>query len=378
MLARGGRLRLSIRRRRTIVTADLLNQVTLIMENPSSNTNHAPRVATMGEALIDLIARPDGLYEPCLGGAVYNLTRALALQGAQVDYLNPISADANGQALRAALQRCAVQVTHTQPSLLPTALAIAHLDTRGQASYSFYREQVADRATTAATLNALCADIDGLDAVCTGCLALAAADAGIVLPWLRTQRRQGRLVVVDANLRTAAMPDLAAYRQTLWQALGLADIIKASDDDLADLFGNPSSDPVVLGRELLTRSGARALALTLGARGAVLLLPDGRGWQAHDPQPVTVVDTVGAGDCFLAGLLVQWLASATAHLVGASTRAPNDARMQQALARGVASASLCVMRRGCAPPTAAEVGQRMRGVVVAPISLCAPQPQTTP
>lgn len=337
------------------------------MENPSPETPPPLRLATMGEALIDLIARPDGLYEPCLGGAVYNLTRALARQGARVDYLNPLSADANGQALRQALLRDGARVAVGTPTPRPTSLAIAHLDPSGQAHYSFYREQVADRATDAATLETQCAELPGLDAVCTGCLALAPADADIVLPWLRGQRRQQRRVVIDANLRPAAMPDMTAYRQHLWQALGLADLIKASDDDLRALFGY-AGDPIAQGREVLARTAARVLALTLGARGAVLLLADGRAWTAHDSQAVTLVDTVGAGDCFLAGLLVQLpMAKPDTPPDRDALPLPDDAIAHRALAAAVASASLCVMRRGCAAPRATEVAQRAPGVIVTPL-----------
>ena len=56
------------------------------------------QVATAGEALIDMIRNPDGRFEPCIGGAVYNLTRALARQGIETLYLNPLSKDRFGRA----------------------------------------------------------------------------------------------------------------------------------------------------------------------------------------------------------------------------------------------------------------------------------------
>ena len=61
------------------------------------------RIATAGEALIDLITQPDGRLEPCLGGAVFNLTRAIARQGVGVAYLNPLSSDRFGRQLAQAL-----------------------------------------------------------------------------------------------------------------------------------------------------------------------------------------------------------------------------------------------------------------------------------
>ncbi|TAL71542.1 MAG: carbohydrate kinase, partial [Burkholderiaceae bacterium] len=65
------------------------------MENPMNRI----QVATAGEALIDLIAQSDGRFEACLGGAVYNLTRALARQGIGTLYLNPLSGDRFGRQL---------------------------------------------------------------------------------------------------------------------------------------------------------------------------------------------------------------------------------------------------------------------------------------
>ena len=71
--------------------------------------NSSIQVATAGEALIDLIAHTDGRFEPCLGGAVYNLTRALARQGVATLYLNPLSKDRFGRQLAAGLHQDGVQ-----------------------------------------------------------------------------------------------------------------------------------------------------------------------------------------------------------------------------------------------------------------------------
>lgn len=223
---------------------------------------------------------------------------------------------------------------------------------------TFYRGAVADRDLALAPLLALTQSLDVLAAVCTGCLALAPSDAGLVQPWLRAQSEAGRVIVVDANLRPVAMDDAPAWRASIRDALALADLVKASDEDLHALMDR-DGDPLVLGRELLGQCGATALALTLGARGAVLMLADGRQWSAHDPQALTVTDTVGAGDCFLAGLLAHWLDAAPA--AGLDLR---DQRVEQALAHAVASASLSVMRRGCVPPDRPAVRARAAGVQV--------------
>lgn len=317
-------------------------------------------IATAGEALIDLIARPDGLLDPRDGGAVYNLTRALGLQGVGTLYLNPLSADLFGRGLARGLAAAGVRHAAPAPVHEPTSLAVVGLDAQGKAGYSFYREGVADRQVNARQLDAACAAHPGLRAVATGCLALAAQDQAKYLPWLCGQRAAGRFVVVDANLRPAVVPDMDAYRASVLAALDQAHLVKVSDDDL-QLLGFAQPDPVAAARALLDRlPQARWLALTLGPRGAILLGQDGLALAGRETAPVPVADTVGAGDCFLAGLLAALLrlpSAASSRGAQELDASPDDLR--GVLAHAVASASLCVMKTGCAPPTRAEVAARL-------------------
>jgi fructokinase len=209
-------------------------------------------------------------------------------------------------------------------------------------------------------MNAQCAAQPALKMVVTGCLALVADDSPKYLPWLKAQRAAGRLVVVDANLRPAIVPDMAAYRASVLAALGEADIIKVSDDDLA-VLGFLHADPRNAARELLTSTSARWLALTLGAQGAVFMARDAGSWQASESQPVAVVDTVGAGDCFLAGMLAALLERPAMQTARTAADLRLDAHDVQALlANAIASASLCVMQTGCVPPTREQVLRRLK------------------
>ncbi len=330
------------------------------MENP----NFPISVATAGEALIDLIGRPDGTFEPCIGGAVFNLARALSRQGVGTAYLNPLSQDRFGRQLARGLLDDGVTLGQPVPVHQVTSLAVVALGEGGHPDYAFYREQVADRAITAASLGAVCASLPALQVVCTGALALAPADAAIYLPWLQAQRAAGRLVVVDANLRPSAIQDLEPYRRNVLRAVAEADVVKVSDEDL-DHLGIAGATPEARARQLMTQTPAQALALTLGAQGACLLLrgPAGgvRVWRAREPKPIEVVDTVGAGDCFLAGLLAALLhdgADPRRMLAGA-----DDATGRRVLSHSLASASLNVMRRGCQPPSWAEAHQRAASIV---------------
>lgn len=313
------------------------------------------QVATAGEALIDMIRNADGLFEPCIGGAVYNLTRALARQDVGALYLNPLSRDRFGRQLAAGLTDDGVELARPEPVSEVTSLAVVSVDDNGHPDYAFYREGVADRATTAAQLNAACAQSTPA-LVCTGALALSPDDADTYLPWLAAQQVAGRRVVVDANLRPSVMPDLARYRAHVLAALQYADVIKASDEDLAHL-GLEGSSPLEQARALLFSSRAHCVALTRGGEGATLLTRAGQVFHAKESAALQVVDTVGAGDCFLAGLVAALLELELPADWGSATvdAAQGFALLQNA----IASASICVQRRGCVPPSRAEVRQRV-------------------
>lgn len=318
-------------------------------------------VATAGEALIDLVAQTAIEAGVTLGahpgGSVYNLTRALALLNVSVAYLNGFSADPFGQLLRRQLRADGARCREENLPQ-PTALAIVSPDAQGQPQYSFHREGVADRALGAANLIEATVQLPTLRLVVSGGLALDHADRNIYLPWLRNCRARGLTLALDANLRPRLASDLAAYRRNVAEALALADIIKVSDEDLQALTGADPLDPLPAAKALLLGGRAQWLALTVGARGAWLLHRqaghEGQSdqyilWQGRDIAPPRMVDSVGAGDCFFAGLLAAWL----------STAAPGAAAAPYLLKQAIACASLCLAQRGCVPARPQELARRL-------------------
>jgi len=310
------------------------------------------QVATAGEALIDLIRGTDGRFEPCIGGAVYNLSRALARQGIETLYLNPLSRDRFGRQLAAGLLEDGVHLAAPEPVVEVSSLAVVSVNESGHPDYAFYREGVADRATDAARLTRACEAATQLKVVCTGALALSPDDASTYLPWLAAQRESGRRVVIDANLRPSVMPDLKRYRAHVLTTLQYADVIKVSDEDL-DNLALPGATALEQARHLLGLCGAQLLALTLGGAGATLLTRHGEVFHARETAPLVVLDTVGAGDCFLAGLVTTMLEAELAPDWGNAS--VDSTVAHQLLHNAVASASICVQRRGCVPPNRQEV-----------------------
>jgi fructokinase len=233
-----------------------------------------------------------------------------------------------------------------------TSLAVVSVNEAGHPDYAFYREGVADRATDAARLTQGCESAPGLKLVCTGALALSPDDASTYLPWLAAQRDGGKTVVIDANLRPSVMPDLKRYRAHVLSTLQYADVIKVSDEDL-DHLALPGATPLEQARHLMDQCSAQLVALTLGGAGAKLLTRHGEVFYARETAPLVVLDTVGAGDCFLAGLVRALLESDLPADWGSA--AVNPMQAQGLLQHAIASASICVQRRGCVPPSRAEV-----------------------
>jgi fructokinase len=313
------------------------------------------RVAVAGEALIDLIGQADGRFEPCLGGAPYNLSRALARQGIPTLFLNPFSSDRFGRALSQQLVSDGVVLAQALPVQAPTSLAVVNLNEQGHPDYAFYRQGVADRQTNACTLNSFCLTHSGLQVVCTGALALDPLDADVYLPWLSAQRAMGMFVVIDANLRPAVIPRLTDYCANVHRAFSQADLIKVSDEDLAHLRV-PGHSSIEQARQLFLNSPAELILLTLGAQGSFLLTRDLQVIQAREPAPLQVKDTVGAGDSFLAGFLSALVRRLPGHQLSVQGWGHEVLHALPTLMRhAVASASYCVEQQGCVPPNWDEV-----------------------
>ncbi len=298
-----------------------------------------------GESLIDLVAGPDGGFQPVPGGGPYNFARALALQGVPTGYANPFSEDSFGALLRRTLQAAGARGLG-QSSSKPTALALVSAGTGGQPQYSFYREGVADRAIdSAALLRAISRDTLGFH---TGALALVPPDDAAMMEAVRHCRTHGVLCSVDVNMRPQIAQTLGIaptrYRDAALAVLSAAHVAKVSDEDLHHLgFSGP---PEVAARALLHR-GCRLVVLTLGAEGAWAIGPEE---QIFEPaQPVEVVDTVGAGDCVFAG----FIASLRHQEVLAQLRdgAPAAPALAQALRHAAVCAAIDISRTGCQPAT---------------------------
>jgi len=302
-------------------------------------------IATMGEALVDLIEQPDGRFEACLGGSVCNFTIGLARQGVSTRYLNPLSEDHFGQCFAALLQQTGVGLAQAAPSGCPTALAVVSLDGQGTPTYAFHRQGVADRDISAAQF--IAGFPAQLELLHTGGLALVPEDIEKTLATTGAAAGRGALVSIDANMRPMVVRDLDAYAQGVKRALAQAHIVKVSNEDL-DALGIESASLERIGAALFAHSTVELIVFTQGAGGAALLT---RSRAVALPALAgEVVDTVGAGDCFHAGLIAylqrEGKLGAPDGLAGLA-----EEELLAALRHALAAASINIARSGCNPAT---------------------------
>ena len=285
-----------------------------------------------GECLVDLLVWPDGQVAAVPGGGPFNVARGLARLGAEAAFVGAISSDGFGRRLRASLEEDGVDLRWAQETALPTTLAVAELHPEG-AEYRFYVD-----GTSAPSL----ADASGVpvcDALHVGSLGLVLEPMATALEALAERARGRALVMADVNWRPAAIADAAAHGRRLRRVLGLADVVKASTEDLA-LMGAAAGD--------LLAGDTRCVLVTDGAE-RVRALWRGGEVDAEVP-PARVADTVGAGDAFCAGFLAAWLQAG-----GGAGGLEDPARLQPALAFGARVAALTCERRGADPPRAHEL-----------------------
>jgi len=301
-----------------------------------------------GEALIDMLPRvlDDGseAFLPVPGGALFNTAVALGRLGEETGFLSGISTDIFGQKLIARLEESGVGTAYCVRSPRPTTLAFVTLD-NGNAQYTFVDENTAGRMLEASTLPSLPESIEALH---FGAISLIPDPCGRTFEDVMRRHHGTSVISLDTNIRPGFVADKTAYRGRLLRMIGMSDIVKVSEEDLAWL--DPEGDFDSLSRSWID-AGVSVVTLTKGGDGARSVT---RSLDFTVPsKPVTVVDTVGAGDTFNAG----FLASLQRH--GASQKQAlksiDEDTLRMALDFATHVAAVVVGRAGANPPWQHEV-----------------------
>lgn len=306
-----------------------------------------------GEALIDMLPSVDEqgqpAYVPKVGGAVFNTSIALARLGAEVGYFSGISTDLFGVQIRKGLLDSGVDCSLSIERDLPTTLAFVDLDD-GHASYHFYDENTAGRMLT----KDMCPDIPGsVSAMYFGGISLVVEPCCDFYIDLANEVCGDKVVMVDPNIRPSFIKDETEYRVKLDTLFAACDILKVSSEDLDWLIPGPLTLLEKAGE--LRLKGPEVVILTLGHEGATAIFGDDEIVDVPALK-AQVVDTVGAGDTFNAGVLASLSKNNALTKSGITNITRNI--MKDALKFGAQVAAITVSRAGANPPWAKELPSR--------------------
>ncbi|WP_426565964.1 carbohydrate kinase family protein [Angustibacter sp. McL0619] len=309
-----------------------------------------PAVSTpllvVGESLVDVVVRPsqDDVHR-YVGGSPANVAMGLARLGHSVQFATRLGDDPDGALVRTALESDGVRLAYGWQSRSRTSTATATLDAGGSASYVF--DLVWDLPPL---------DVSAAEHVHTGSIAAALGPgAAAVQVAVSAAHALGATTSYDPNLRPQIIGTADAERPGVEALVASSDVVKASEEDLEWLYG-PGSTQRVAAHWATT--GPALVVVTRGGEGALAWRGAGSAEpMTVAPQPVQVVDTVGAGDSFMSGLLSGL---ADQGVLGRGCRSALDAAgddvVRAALDRATRTSSITCGRAGSNPPHRAELG----------------------
>jgi fructokinase len=299
-------------------------------------------ITVVGESLIDIVRRTDGSETEHLGGSPFNVAIGLARQGADVALATRVGPDVRGRALLDALIGEGVSLVGTSQGLPRTSTATATLDPEGVASYDFDLEWDLPELPLPA----------GTQALHTGSLGLTIEPGATVVLAAMREARTSLLVSYDPNARPKLTPDHGALVRRVEEAVSLAHVVKASEEDFTFLY--PGQDYRDVASRWVSEHGTELVVVTRGGDGA---WASSRRVRVDLPaRPTRVVDTVGAGDAFMSGLLDALRRADLLSLDRVpALRELSEDELRAVVRSALTVASLTCEREGANPPTRAEV-----------------------
>lgn len=305
-------------------------------------------LTVIGEALVDVVQRSSGI-DAHVGGSPLNVAVGLARLDHAVQFIGRFGKDAYGDSIAAHLRSSSVMVP-LPPDESPTSVATALIDDDGAASYTF--DLAWELPGLAARLPFM---LQGTSLLHTGSIATMLEPGAADVLAAVEHAHPNATVSFDPNCRPSIIKDREFARAQVERFVALADVVKASDEDLEWLY--PGVDVLESARRWLGLGGSGGPAVVVVTRGA-----DGpwgvtaAGEAQVDAPKVEVADTVGAGDSFMAALLSGIVDHG---LAGAQNRDELHAMpaevLEGLLNHAARAAAITVSRPGANPPTRAEL-----------------------
>lgn len=302
-----------------------------------------PRILVIGEALIDIVREAGGTSVEHVGGSPANVAVGLARLDHEVRLATTLGRDQRGERIADHLRRHGVEVTGASFSARTTSTAAATFDSDRNATYEFdlhwdLAPVKARKRTTHVHAGSLATVLE--PGASRARAAMAATHSEATLSY-------------DPNIRPGIMGDLDQVRTGVEELLAIIDVVKASTEDLELLYPEHTVAEIIdhwlmLGPALVvvTRGGAGVTYRT--AVGELVSLP---------AAPVPIVDTVGAGDSFMAGLISGLLGLGL--LGGPAARrdlaAAGSGDVRVAIERGLTTSAVTVGHAGAYAPSLDEL-----------------------
>ncbi len=297
-------------------------------------------IVVVGEALIDIVLDADGDTTETPGGSPLNVAVGLARLEVPATLVAQVGHDEHAELLLRHVESSGATFTAVPTSSGRSSTAKATLDATGAASYVFDIEWTLPRQELPA------------------CQGLHVGSLGTILEPGRESVRdlveqaveRDLFVSFDANLRESFVDDRDAAWALVQDLGSRCTLVKLSDEDA--LLLRPDADPDAVARDLLAGGRTQLVLLTRGPEGATAFV---EGREVHGTtRPVEVVDTVGAGDAFMAATIAQL------HDLGVleptSEGVPTDEeRLARLVAGSIEYAAVTCERRGANPPRRAEL-----------------------
>jgi fructokinase len=303
-----------------------------------------------GDALIDFlpVKSADGrdALVPVVGGSCLNVAVGIARLGASAGFVGGISTDLFGRMIAEHAQTSQVDLRYAARCSRPTTLAFVRA-VNGEPHYAFYDEGTAARHWMYRPGSIPFAEID---AIHVGSTTLVDRKAAAQTLRMIEDARGSTTISFDPNCRPNLIDDKAEYVLRMDQFAARADIVRLSDSDFAFLYGE--SNPA--GRaEALLAAGTGLFVITGGAQGAQAWHAEAGAIEVAAPQ-IDLVDAIGAGDSFHAGLLFALRAMGRISVAPLARMSTDE--LNRALTFAAACAALTCGRPGADPPRLSEIG----------------------
>jgi len=264
-------------------------------------------IVSIGEILIDFVGKEQSIslmdvteFRRAAGGGPANVAVGAARLGMKAGFVGKVGADSFGQHLTQILENNGVNIEGMViDPIANTTLVFVALNQKGVPDFSFFRHGTADTLLRIDELPIkLLQDTKILHFSSVSLTTEPSRSA--CLRAVEIARNAGATISFDPNLRLPLWVDKRSAMAEILAAAGMADVLKMNDEEYLFLTGHPIED-CEKNDGMFWNGRLKLLAVTRGEKGSVIF--NNKETMRFPALPISVVDTTGAGDAYMAGLL---------------------------------------------------------------------------